>query len=207
MRLLVVYSCWVQILTAKTTPFYIVSILEGWGDIVDKMEIHQTPWFNFLHASGQLWILLSAFENIKLEPCCVTKLRMPLKGIRSNSQLKRLKRKPKDDRWESSANDNRPYLPTRSSKTSEFLLDKCLQNLSVNAHQPCLVMIKDMAKPTSKLQKYSYGNIRGAHRMAYKRRCCTSQVRSASALEKAGLILRVLDLYEKWKSAQRQETS
>ena len=60
---------------------------------MDKMEIHRTPWFNFFHAPGQLRILLSAFETIKLEPYCVTKLRMPLKDIRSNSQPKRLKRK------------------------------------------------------------------------------------------------------------------
>lgn len=91
-RLLVVYSCWVQVLTAKTTPFHIMSIVEGWEDIVDKMEIHQTPWFNFFHAPGQLRILLSAFETIKLEPYWVTKLRMPLKDIRSNSQPKCLKR-------------------------------------------------------------------------------------------------------------------
>ena len=81
-----------------------------------------------------------------------------------------------------------PIDPRGARKTSDFSFDKCLQNLSVNAHQPCLVMIKDMAKPASKPQKYSYGNIRRARPMASKRRCCTSQVRSASALEKSGLV-------------------
>lgn len=75
----------------NTTPFYIASILEGWEGIVDKMEIHGTPWFNFLHASGQLRILLSAFEDIKLEPYRVTELRMPLKDMKSNTQGKRSK--------------------------------------------------------------------------------------------------------------------
>jgi hypothetical protein len=44
---------WYKFLTAKTTSFYIlsfyiVSILEGWEDIMDKTEIHQTLWFSFL---------------------------------------------------------------------------------------------------------------------------------------------------------------
>jgi len=47
-RLLIIYSQWGQLVTATTTRSYVTSIVEGWQNIVDKTEICQTPWFNFM---------------------------------------------------------------------------------------------------------------------------------------------------------------
>lgn len=92
-RLLIVYSFWVQIVAVNTTRSYITSIVKGWKGIADKMEIHQTPWFNFLNADGQLRILLYSFDGIKLEPKKAAKVRVPLQGMKPNVQRKQTKRK------------------------------------------------------------------------------------------------------------------
>ena len=102
-RLVIVYSCWVQVLIANTTPLYVLSLLEGRQNLVDKIEIHQTPWFNFFHPSSQLQLLLAVFEKLRLDlhkvfkmtPYQGIKSRMPLKDIQSHTESKRPKRKPK----------------------------------------------------------------------------------------------------------------
>ncbi|KAJ8062399.1 hypothetical protein OCU04_008940 [Sclerotinia nivalis] len=66
-RVLIVYSFWVQVVTVTTTPLYITSIIQGSECIVGKMAIYRTRWFNFLDASGRLGIFLSALEDINLE--------------------------------------------------------------------------------------------------------------------------------------------
>ncbi|CAD6442611.1 2856d557-0eb4-4541-88e7-be29367e0041 [Sclerotinia trifoliorum] len=65
-RVLIVYSYWVQVVTVTTTPLYIKSIIQGSECIMGKMAIHRTRWFNFLDPSGRLGILLSASEDINL---------------------------------------------------------------------------------------------------------------------------------------------
>jgi hypothetical protein len=65
--MLVIYSHWVQVVTAKTTRSYITSIIEGRDDIADLIEISQTPWFNFINVQGQQRILLAALEDIDLQ--------------------------------------------------------------------------------------------------------------------------------------------
>jgi len=90
---LIVYSCWVQIVTVKTTPLYITSIVRGWAGIVDKMEIHYTPWFNFLDATGRLQILLCSFKGILLEPKKAVIVKIPPQGMQPNSQRMQMKQK------------------------------------------------------------------------------------------------------------------
>ena len=80
-------------MTVNTTLSYITSIVKGWEGIVGKMEIHYTPWFDFLDATGWLRILLYSFEGIKLEPKKAVKVRMPLQGMKPNAQRKQTKRK------------------------------------------------------------------------------------------------------------------
>ena len=60
---------------------------------MDKIEIHQTPWFNVLDATGRLRILLYFFEGVKLELKNAAKVRMPLHGMKPNAQRKHTKRK------------------------------------------------------------------------------------------------------------------
>ncbi|THV43733.1 hypothetical protein BGAL_0992g00010 [Botrytis galanthina] len=63
-RMIVIYSRWVQIITAKSTQAYITSIINGCDDISGEMQISQTPWFNFLSSSGRHCVLLAVFEGI-----------------------------------------------------------------------------------------------------------------------------------------------
>ena len=88
------FSRWVQVLTAKMTPSYISSILQGKADIVGSMEITRTPWFNFFHPAGQLRILLSAFQNTTLQPPQPHPTRRPVSpaDIRPNADVSRSKR-------------------------------------------------------------------------------------------------------------------
>lgn len=63
----VVYSCWVQVLSATAPLSYIMSILEGRKDIEGSLEISESPWFN-LHSPSSLEQLLSyAFESVTLD--------------------------------------------------------------------------------------------------------------------------------------------
>jgi len=97
LRLLIVYSHWVQVLNVTTTVPYIVSIVDGQADIADKMIIHRTSWFNFLDTSGQLQALLSTFEGIELEPKVepnrAMRTQVPLQEITTNAPRQRLKRR------------------------------------------------------------------------------------------------------------------
>lgn len=91
--MLVVYSRWVQIVTAKTTRCYITSIVEGWEKIAGQMEIYQTPWFNFMDVPGQQCVLLAAFEATRMQSPNVN-VRVPLKDmVPSEQNSKSSKRK------------------------------------------------------------------------------------------------------------------
>jgi hypothetical protein len=61
-RLFIVYSCWVQVLSATAPLSYILSILAGKGYIEGNLEISESPWFNLLSLSHLERLLLSAFE-------------------------------------------------------------------------------------------------------------------------------------------------
>lgn len=91
--MLVVYSRWVQIFTARTTRLYITSVIQGWNEIVDQMEIYQTSWFNFTDISCQQQILLFALEWIDLQSHSLNNPRALLKemgpSIRNSKNLKR----------------------------------------------------------------------------------------------------------------------
>ncbi|KAF7921718.1 uncharacterized protein EAE98_008565 [Botrytis deweyae] len=65
-RMIVVYSRWVQIITAKSTQAYITSIINGYNDIAGEMQISQTPWFNFSSILGRHCVLLAVFEGIRI---------------------------------------------------------------------------------------------------------------------------------------------
>ncbi|KAF7898037.1 hypothetical protein BELL_1614g00020 [Botrytis elliptica] len=65
-RMIVVYSRWVQIITAKSTQAYITSIINGYNDIAGEMQISQTPWFNFSSILGRHCVLLAVFEGIRV---------------------------------------------------------------------------------------------------------------------------------------------
>ncbi|KAG9242732.1 hypothetical protein BJ878DRAFT_155844 [Calycina marina] len=97
LRLLIVYSHWVQVLNVTTTVPYIASIVDGQADIADKMIIHRTSWFNFLDGSGQLQALLSTFEGIELEPHMepnrAMRTQVPLQEITTNASRQRSKRR------------------------------------------------------------------------------------------------------------------
>ncbi|KAF4613420.1 hypothetical protein G7Y89_g15468 [Cudoniella acicularis] len=93
-RMLVVYSRWVQIFTARTTRLYVTSVIQGWNEIADQMEIYQTSWFNFTDISCQQQILLFALEWIDLQSHSLTNPRAPLKEMDPSVQnSKNLKRK------------------------------------------------------------------------------------------------------------------
>jgi hypothetical protein len=79
-RMLVIYSQWVQVITAKTTRSFVASIIEGWDGIADQMEIYQTPWFNFVHILGQQGPLLCTLAEVELQGPFV-KTRTPLSSI------------------------------------------------------------------------------------------------------------------------------
>ncbi|KAG4439156.1 hypothetical protein IFR05_005355 [Cadophora sp. M221] len=97
LRLLIVYSHWVQVLNVTTTVPYIASIVDGQADIADEMIIYRTLWFNFLDASGQLQALLSTFEGIELEHKVeskgVMRTQVPLQEIKTNAPRQRSKRR------------------------------------------------------------------------------------------------------------------
>lgn len=65
-RLFIVYSSWVQILSATAPLSYILSMLQRKGHIEGHMEISESPWFNLLSLSGLERILLYAFESTTL---------------------------------------------------------------------------------------------------------------------------------------------
>lgn len=83
--MLVVYSRWVQVVTAKTTRFYITSVVEGWDNIANQMEIYQTPWFNFMNIPGQQCVLLAVFESTRMQSPGV-KARAPLRDMAPREQ-------------------------------------------------------------------------------------------------------------------------
>ncbi|KAF7898784.1 hypothetical protein EAF00_005230 [Botryotinia globosa] len=66
-RMIVIYSQWVQIITARSTQAYITSIINGYDNIAGEMQISQTPWFNFLSISGRHCVLLAVFEGIRIQ--------------------------------------------------------------------------------------------------------------------------------------------
>lgn len=111
---MIVYSHWVQVLNVTTTVPYIVSIVDGKAAIADKMIIHQTSWFNFLDASGQLRALLAMFDGIelepKLEPERAMRTQMPLQEIKNNALRQRSKRNL----------DNGEELENRRSKSQRI---------------------------------------------------------------------------------------
>jgi hypothetical protein len=82
--MLVVYSRWVRIVIAKTTRFYITSIIEGWDDIANQMEIYQTPWLNFMTIMGQQCVLLAVFESTRMQN--PVKARAPLRDMAPSEQ-------------------------------------------------------------------------------------------------------------------------
>lgn len=79
-----------------TTVPYIASIVNGEAAIADKMIIHQTSWFDFSDASGQLQALLSIFEGLELESKVeserASKAQTPLQDITTNALIQRSKR-------------------------------------------------------------------------------------------------------------------
>ncbi|MCJ1405058.1 hypothetical protein MMC11_008284 [Xylographa trunciseda] len=85
-RMLVIYSRWVQIFTAKTTQRYVYSVIEGRNEIADQMKIYQTPWFNFTDVSGQQQILRFALEWVILQIPGTKKQRVPLEDVQSSTQ-------------------------------------------------------------------------------------------------------------------------
>ncbi|KAH6711039.1 hypothetical protein BKA61DRAFT_108467 [Leptodontidium sp. MPI-SDFR-AT-0119] len=96
LRVLIVYSHWVQVLNVTTTVAYITSIVDGEAAIADKTIVRQTSWFNFLDMSGQLHTLLSTFEGMKLEPKLepnrAMRTQMPLQEIKPNAPRQQSKR-------------------------------------------------------------------------------------------------------------------
>ncbi|KAG9228047.1 hypothetical protein BJ875DRAFT_490303 [Amylocarpus encephaloides] len=84
-RMLVVYSRWVQIVTAKMTRIYITSIIEGWDNIANQMEICHTPWLNFMTILGQQCVLLAAFESTRIRSPDV-EARVPLRDMATREQ-------------------------------------------------------------------------------------------------------------------------
>lgn len=86
--MIVIYSRWVQIITAKSTRAYITSIINGFDDIAGEMQISQTPWFNFLSISGRHCVLLAVFEGIRIRSS----------NVNVKAQISLLKTKaPQDD--------------------------------------------------------------------------------------------------------------
>lgn len=75
-----------QIVTAKTTPSYVTSIVEGWENIADQMEISQTQWFNFTDISGQIRVLLAALEATTPQSLPIKKPRLPLGDLEPTAQ-------------------------------------------------------------------------------------------------------------------------
>lgn len=61
-RLFIVHSCWVQVLSATAPLSYILSIHEGRDQIEGSLEINESPWFNILTSPGLERLLLFAFE-------------------------------------------------------------------------------------------------------------------------------------------------
>ena len=95
-RILVVYSRWVQVFTAKTTRRYVTSIVNGWKDIADHMEISQTPWFNFTDKFGQQQVLLFALEWSELQSPIIRKSRMPLNDMEPHAQNSKFRKRKLD---------------------------------------------------------------------------------------------------------------
>ncbi|KAF4628437.1 hypothetical protein G7Y89_g9718 [Cudoniella acicularis] len=65
-RLFIVHSCWVQVLSATAPLSYIMSILEGRDSIEGILEIIESPWFNLLSLPSLEQLLLYAFESATL---------------------------------------------------------------------------------------------------------------------------------------------
>jgi hypothetical protein len=65
-RLFIVYSSWVQVLSATAPLSYIMSILERRDHIEGNMEISESPWFNLLSLPDLERLLLFAFESATL---------------------------------------------------------------------------------------------------------------------------------------------
>jgi hypothetical protein len=62
-RLFIVHSCRVQILSATAPLSYIMSILEGTENIEGSLDISESPWFNLVSLPSLEQLLLSAFES------------------------------------------------------------------------------------------------------------------------------------------------
>lgn len=72
---------------------YITSIVEGWDNIANQMEIHQTPWLNSTTILGQKCALLAVFESTRMQSLNV-EARAPLRDMAPGEQnLKSEKRK------------------------------------------------------------------------------------------------------------------
>lgn len=65
-RLFIVHSCWVQVLSATAPLSYIISILERRDFIEGILEIIESPWFNLLSLPSLEQLLLYAFESVTL---------------------------------------------------------------------------------------------------------------------------------------------
>lgn len=85
-RMLVIYSQWVQVMTARTTSSYVTSIIEGRDEIAGRMEIHQTRWLNFVDIVGQRALLLCTLAGVTL-PRRFQKTRMPSSNM-PNAQMR-----------------------------------------------------------------------------------------------------------------------
>ncbi len=120
--MLVIYSRWVQIFTAKTTQRYVTSVIEGWNEIADQMEIYQTPWFNFTDISGQQQILLFALEWIKLQIPVIKKQRLPLEDVQPSTKNSKLPKRKLDPGGEqSNKRQKREYKRGGKKETSALV--------------------------------------------------------------------------------------
>lgn len=115
--MLVVYSRWVQIFTAKTTQRYVTSVIEGWNEIADQMEIYQTPWLDFTDISNQQQILLFALERIKLQSPIIKKQWVPIEDMQSSIQNSSILKRKLDAREEQS--DKRPKKEHKRDRAKE----------------------------------------------------------------------------------------
>ncbi|KAF4629207.1 hypothetical protein G7Y89_g8939 [Cudoniella acicularis] len=91
----------VEVVTAKTTRLYVTSIVEGWENITNQMEIYQTPWFNFMDVLGQQCVLLAVFEATRMQSPNV-KARVPLRDMvpsEQNSKSSKRKLPTTEDRY------------------------------------------------------------------------------------------------------------
>jgi len=75
---MVIHRHWIQRLSVQISSSFLSSMINGAHDLLGNINIHRSPWFNFMEQDGRRGALRAIFEHFPLKTTCTLPLLPPI---------------------------------------------------------------------------------------------------------------------------------